>query len=232
MTKVIHWFRQDLRLSDNPALYQAAINMDVLPIYILDDVNAKDNKIGGASRSWLHHSLTSLNQSLGGKLSIYCGDPSQILSDICSRHNISKVFWNRCYEPWRMARDTHIKEHLKLLGTDVESHIGSLLWEPWTISKDDGTPYKVFTPFYRKGCLSAPSPRNPLPEPDYVNFIRDDTGTLSISDLKLLPAIAWDKKMLGYWEIGEAAAKDHLIRFLESAIIDYKEGPFSSEVHH
>lgn len=222
--KVIHWFRQDLRLSDNPALYEAAINGDILPVYILDDINAKDYKMGGASRFWLHHSLTSLNQSLGGKLSIYCGDPSQILPDLCSRHNISKVFWNRCYEPWRIARDKQIKEHLKSLGVDVESHNGSLLWEPWTISKNDGTPYKVFTPFYRKGCLSAPYPRNPLREPNNVNFIRDDTGTLEIDDLQLLPTIAWDKKMLGYWEFGEAAAKDYLIRFLESGVIDYKEG--------
>ncbi len=222
--KVIHWFRQDLRLSDNPALYAAAINGDVLPIYILDDVNAKDYKMGGASRLWLHHSLTSLNQSLSGKLSIYCGNPSLVLSDLCARHNISKVFWNRCYEPWRIARDTQVKEHLKSLGVSVESHNGSLLWEPWTISKDDGTPYKVFTPFYRKGCLSAPYPRNPLPEPSDVNFICDDMGILSIDDLQLLPAIAWDKKMLSYWEFGEVAAKDYLIRFLESGIIDYMEG--------
>ena len=66
----IHWFRQDLRLSDNPALTAAAQQGPVLPIYILDDHNAGEHKMGGASRWWLHYSLNSLNDSLDGKLAI------------------------------------------------------------------------------------------------------------------------------------------------------------------
>ena len=54
----IHWFRQDLRLGDNPALINATQHQQVLPIYILDDINAGDNAMGGASRWWLHYSLT------------------------------------------------------------------------------------------------------------------------------------------------------------------------------
>ena len=54
----IHWFRQDLRLSDNPSLSAAAANGAVLPVYILDDANAGDHRMCGASRWWLHHSLT------------------------------------------------------------------------------------------------------------------------------------------------------------------------------
>ena len=65
----IHWFRQDLRLSDNPSLYKAARHGKVLPLFILDDVNAGEYTMGGASRWWLHHSLASLNNSLGGNLS-------------------------------------------------------------------------------------------------------------------------------------------------------------------
>ena len=71
--KVIHWFRQDLRLSDNPALFEAAKNSSILPIYILDDINSKELAMGGASRFWLHHSLNSLNKSLDQNLSIYSG---------------------------------------------------------------------------------------------------------------------------------------------------------------
>lgn len=72
----IHWFRQDLRLSDNPALTLAAKHENVLPIYILDDENAARYTMGGASRWWLHHSLVSLDQSLGGTLSLYDGNPN------------------------------------------------------------------------------------------------------------------------------------------------------------
>jgi deoxyribodipyrimidine photo-lyase len=65
----IYWFRQDLRLSDNPALTLASEHERVLPIYILDDTNPNEQAMGGASRWWLHHSLHALNQSLGGSLS-------------------------------------------------------------------------------------------------------------------------------------------------------------------
>ena len=61
--KVIHWFRQDLRLSDNPAFFEAAKNNSILPIYILDDKSPKELIMGEASRFWLHHSLNSLNES-------------------------------------------------------------------------------------------------------------------------------------------------------------------------
>ena len=165
MTKnfAIHWFRQDLRLSDNPAFTLASKHADVLPIYILDDVNAGQYTMGGASRWWLHNSLISLNDSLGGALSLYCGNPIDLLDDITTRFDVNAVYWNRCYEPWRIKRDALIKDLLKSKGVRVESANGSLLREPWTINKADGTSYKVFTPFYRKGCLQADAPREPLP---------------------------------------------------------------------
>ena len=81
----IHWFRQDLRLEDNEALSTACEQGLVLPIYILDDVNAGIFKIGGASRVWLHHSLQSLNKSLNGKLSVYIGNPLDILFELSQK---------------------------------------------------------------------------------------------------------------------------------------------------
>ena len=114
--KSIHWFRQDLRLSDNPALFEAAKNNSILPIYILDDKNSKEFSIGAASRFWLHHSLTSLDNSLDENLSIYNGNPLEIILDIINRLNIEEIYWNRCYEPWRIKRDTHIKKELESNG--------------------------------------------------------------------------------------------------------------------
>ena len=68
---VIVWFRQDLRLADNPALSAACAKGDIIPVYILDDHNSGEWAMGGASRWWLHQALESLNLSLQGKLNIF-----------------------------------------------------------------------------------------------------------------------------------------------------------------
>ncbi len=122
----IVWFRQDLRLADNPALHEAARIGSVLPIFICDDGTAGDWKEGGASRVWLHHSLAALNASLDGHLSIYQGNAQEILLDICRRLKIKNVFWNRCYEPFSIARDKSIKEKLSDANIDAKSYNGSL----------------------------------------------------------------------------------------------------------
>lgn len=72
MSLTIHWFRQDLRLSDNPSLSAAVKNGDVLPIYTLDDYNPGHHIMGEASRVWLHYSLNKLNESLGCRLTTHC----------------------------------------------------------------------------------------------------------------------------------------------------------------
>ena len=224
----IMWFRQDLRLSDNPAL-DAAVkqNISILPIYILDDNNAKNHKIGAASRFWLHHSLLSLNKSLDNHLSLYQGDPLSILSHISTYYDIQQIFWNRCYEPWRITRDTALKKALEDKNIIVNSYNASLLWEPWHIKKDDGTPYKVFTPFYRKGCLNAHAPRQPIAAP--VNalktmVIKDNNHSMAIDDLCLLPKNRWDITVKLHWDIGEKGAQKRLSKFMQQGIKDYKEG--------
>jgi deoxyribodipyrimidine photo-lyase len=94
--KALHWFRQDLRLSDNPALYEASKNDEVIPIYILDDQNSGEYSLGEASRFWLHHSLSDLNKNLNQNLSLYQGDPLETLSDIIDRFEIdAKDFFCR-----------------------------------------------------------------------------------------------------------------------------------------
>src|SRR4051812_47681959 len=95
----IFWFRQDLRISDNPGLFEAAKNSKIFPIYIQDDNAAADFKMGGASKWWLHHSLVSLNKDLDKKLNIYAGNSKEIISKIIQKYNINAVYWNKCYEP-------------------------------------------------------------------------------------------------------------------------------------
>lgn len=115
MTKsvAIHWLRQDLRLTDNPALSLAATHGKVLPVYILDERNAREHAMGRASRWWLHHSLASLSEAFGTALSLYRGNPINVFLNIATRYNIETVYWNRCYEPWRITRDATIKRALR-----------------------------------------------------------------------------------------------------------------------
>ena len=225
MTKkiAIHWFRQDLRLADNPALTKAAENDKVIPIYILDDDNAENYAMGSASRFWLHHSLKALDASLNNSLSVYRGNPQRILDDIIKRFDVKAVYWNRCYEPWRISRDTCIKENLIEQRIKVSTSNGSLLWEPWNVTKDDSTPYKVFTPFYRKGCLNNENPRAPISKPECVKYIRDPRQ-VSIEGLELLPKAPWNKQLEPHWDIGEEGAVRRFKDFLDKGIAFYKEG--------
>ena len=99
-TKSIFWFRQDLRVSDNPGLTLAAEHGEVMPIYILDDHNSGQHKMGQASRAWLKHSLKTLDDSLQNNLQCFEGDPISIILSLCKEHHITHVYWNRAYEPW------------------------------------------------------------------------------------------------------------------------------------
>lgn len=221
----LFWFRQDLRLSDNPALYRALHeNEHVIPIYILDEINT-DKSYGGASKLWLHHSLNELNKALNGRLKIFKGCAFDILKQLTQEHSISKIYWNRCYEPWRIKRDKNIKEHFKTKNIECFSDNGSLLWEPWEVLKKDNTPYKVFTPYYRKGCLQREAPRTPLKAPELTN-IKDLKTTLAVSlnQLELIPDKAWTKNIVNDWSFGEQAAHNILEDFIEDGLSDYKEG--------
>ena len=236
----IHWFRQDLRVSDNPSLNAAAVNGEVLPVFILDDDAAGQWAHGSASRWWLHHSLKQLNQSLDDKLLVIKGSAETVLPTLAVKYHADAVYWNRCYEPWRIKRDKTIKEVLRTAGLTVNSFNGSLLWEPWTILKKDKTPYKVFTPFYRKGCLMAPPPREPdsLPTPLQL-FAGHSQNT--IDSLDLLPKTGringqrWDHTLNNHWHeqgIGEVAAHHKLKKFISKGLNGYKDGRnFPAKAH-
>ena len=221
---IIFWFRQDLRIVDNPGLSKSLKSDKVLPIYILDDTNSNDFAMGAASRWWLHNSLRELNKNLDNKLSLYKGDPSEILESLSSRFNIKGIFWNRCYEPWRIERDKKIKSKFIEKDIIVETFNSALLWEPWEILKSDNTPYKVFTPYYRKGCLMSEAPRKPLSAPNLNTLFEDEENILQLDDLNLLPRIKWYKEMERLWEPGEKGAHKKLESFLSDGLLGYKEG--------
>lgn len=216
---IIHWFRQDLRLNDNPALSYAATQGCVLPIYILDDDKAGDDAMGSVSRVWLHHALQDLNQCLDGKLSFYKGNPSIILPQLIKQYKVQAITWNRCYEPWRIRED----QEMHKLDVETRSFNSALLWEPGEVVKKDGSFYKVFTPFYDASCCAAPEPRVPLTKPKQLDLFHDQ-ASLALDQLQLLPKIRWDKKITNSWHIGESHAHQQLQDFVQEGIQDYKEG--------
>lgn len=223
--KAIVWFRQDLRLGDNPALiYAVENNYRIYPIYIFDTKNKSEWDVGEAAKWWLSKSLEVLNSRLSGKLNYESGDPLEVLRKLaCSLENCEALLWNRCYEPWQVARDTIIKKSLKSKVKIVKSFNGSLLFEPNTIKKKDGTPYRVFTPFFRRGCLeNVMQPDLPSGDLPKISLCNRANSTHSID--KFIKPEKWFEKFGGLWTPGEHGAKTRLENFLENGIEGYQEG--------
>ncbi|MBL4537091.1 MAG: deoxyribodipyrimidine photo-lyase [Oceanicaulis sp.] len=223
---VIVWFRQDLRLADNPALQAAAATgAPVLPVYILDDDAPGAWKPGGASRWWLHHSLTSLArdiEQLGGRLIFQKGPAQSCLEALIEDVGADAVFWNRQYEPWARKRDEAIKSALKTADVKARSFNGSLIVEPWDIATKAGAPYKVFTPFWRS-LKAGHAPSEPSDRPDALTF-QDYQGGCALEALKLLPTKPdWSGGLDDNWTPGEAAAHGRLGQFLQHSVTAYSD---------
>ena len=203
----IVWFRNDLRLSDNPALLAAAASgRPIVPVYVLDDENAGDWAMGAASRWWLHHSLKSLArdiEKLGGRLILRRGDARAIIAELVSETGAGAVYWNRAYERWAIDRDTEIKSGLTDSGIDVRSFKGALIVEPWEISTKQGKPYKVYTPFWR-ALKAGHAPGEPAGRPDGLKFV-DSVSCDDLDDWSLTPSEPdWAGGLRETWTPGES----------------------------
>ncbi|HAD72812.1 MAG TPA: deoxyribodipyrimidine photolyase, partial [Alphaproteobacteria bacterium] len=95
--RTLHWFRHDLRLADNPALTKAASEGLVTPIFILDDEAAGDDRLGGATRVWLHHALKSLNVSVENNLIVMSGDAETCLHRIIEQTGATILTFTTSY---------------------------------------------------------------------------------------------------------------------------------------
>lgn len=227
LAPVIVWFRQDLRLSDNPALTAAAAaGRLVIPLYILDRESAGSRAPGGASRWWLHHSLEALSRSLaerGLRLVLRRGPAGPVLERLIAETRARSVYWSRGYEPWAIRRDGAIRAALQAAGVAVESFSAALLFEPWEIATKGGAPYRVFTPFWR-ACLAADGPGPPLPVPAFSESSKA-AGPVAGDPLDswgLQPvAPDWAGGLRAAWQPGEAAAQRLLRDFLENGLHGY-----------
>lgn len=217
MSKVcIVWFRQDLRLHDNPSLYHASKEFEkIIPIYIYDEKFGGGHSIGGASKWWLHHSLKSLSNDID--ISIFEGDAIATLKNIIKETGATAIYFNRCYEPFALKRD----EEVAKLGIEVKSYNGSLLFEPNEVQTTTKDYFKVFTPFW-KACIKSGIKRSIYKKP--VLNVKKIKG-VTLESLNLLPKKPnWAKGFEAVWECGENAAIKALDEFIEHKLSNYGEG--------
>ena len=212
---------QRFKLSDHPALAQAAA-FPIIPLFIWDKEDP-DNP-GGASQWWLHKSLISLQKSLnayGLKLILRRGNPLKILEDLVTSHNVSRLYWSRCYEPYTLERDKKIKAFFKPY-IQVQSFNASLLTEPWTLKTHSGSPYHIFTPYWKAlkalGSFDVPLciPKN----------LKGYGGSIPSDDLEawnLHPTHSdWSQGLEKEWKPGEEGAQRNLSFFIENLIQTYE----------
>lgn len=151
----VFWFRRDLRIKDNAALYYALKEaMPVLPVFIFDK-NILDQLNDKADRrvEFIHASLLEVQKQLvelGGSLKVFYGFPNKVFEELIRDYNINKVFTNHDYEPYAKKRDAEIYNILKENNISFHSYKDQVIFEKNEILKDNGEPYTVFTPYSRK----------------------------------------------------------------------------------
>jgi deoxyribodipyrimidine photo-lyase len=218
------WFRQDLRLSDNPALAAALERRaPVIPVFIWAPEEEGAWPPGAASKWWLGRSLAKLGAKLekrGSRLVVRRGPTAAALGRLVAESGAAAVFWNRRYEPAAVARDSGVKSKLLESGLVAESFNGSLLFEPETIRNQSGQPFRVFTAFWR-GC-QAEIPAPPSKDAPKRLLAPDNwPHSLDPSELGLEPASDRAGGLDEVWQPGEAGAARQLKRFLEGVLAGY-----------
>jgi len=227
MPNALVWFRNDLRLADNPALH-AALDEGHAPVCVY--LHAPDEEgawaPGAASDAWRHRSLAALDTELrlrGSRLRLFAGPSLPTLQTLAVACDAEAVFWNRRYEPAVEKRDTAIKKKLRAQGLRADSFNGSLLFEPWALETRQGEPYKVFTPFWRAALADwrLQETRDP---PKSIADVDDGPEGVHLDALRLAPQADWDAGFWERWTPGERGAHEALDTFVDGALRGYREG--------
>jgi deoxyribodipyrimidine photo-lyase len=221
---VLVWFRQDLRLSDNPALAAALERRaPIVPVFVWAPEEEGAWPPGAASRWWLDRSLIQLRAELekrGSRLTVRRGPSAAALGLLAAESGASAVFWNRRYEPAAVARDREVEAKLRASGLAAASFNASLLFEPWTIRNSGGQPFRIFTAFWRaclRGSVAPGSKNAPRRMPAPENW----PASLDLPELGLAPAADWAGGLREVWQPGEHGARRQLRRFLREALAEY-----------
>jgi deoxyribodipyrimidine photo-lyase len=215
-TPVIVWFRRDLRLADQAALLAAcASGAPVIPLYVLDDETPRHRRMGGASRWWLHHSLASLDAGLrarGSRLILRQGRSDEVLAALAAETGARTVHALHHYEPWWRNAERAVAKAL-----DLVLHHGNYLAPPGSVLTGSGTPFRIYTPFWRALVQQMPPP-DPLPAPDHVRAPQTWPASELLDDWKLLPRRPdWAGGLREARTLGEAGAGERLRAFADLA---------------
>ena len=204
--RAILWFRRDLRISDHPALLAAIEASDeIVPLFIMDNLIA--SKSGSFRLAYLAQSLQALDNSLGEKLLVIAGDPSEVLKDVMSRYGATSVHVSADYTPYGVVRDA------KVLANGIElTQTGSpYAVAPGRVRKSDETPYRVYTPFYRAWCTHGW--RAPAAKPLNIKAAEPLASDRNFPD--------WDAEI--DISAGENAALDRWQEFQSNGLDSYDE---------
>ena len=218
------WFRNDLRLNDNPALHAAnATGQAILCVFILEDDFDGLRPLGGAALWWLDKSLRSLTSAIearGGRLILRRGAASKHLPALIKETGATSVYWNRRYGPSERRVDEALKSTLTAQGVGAKSFNGSLLNEPWAFTTASGGHYRVFSPFWRAVQANYRAPAPLITKPNFANL---DTPSEPLESWDLHPKAPDWSSGFDIWSPGEAGAMANLDRFLERAISAYSD---------
>jgi deoxyribodipyrimidine photo-lyase len=211
---VIVWLRRDLRLADQPALRAAAALGPVIPVYVLDDETPKHRRMGAASRWWLHHSLASLDADLrkaGSRLMLRRGKCDEVLAALAAETGARSVHAMHHVEPWWRNAERAVGKALNLT-----LHHGLYLAPPGSVLTGGGTPFKIYTPFWRALSERMPPPE-PLPAPK-LTAPAAWPASERLEDWGLLPTRPdWAGGMRAEWTPGERGAHDRIESFVAIA---------------
>jgi len=166
MRTTIVWFRRDLRLHDNPALYEAASVGRILPVFIWTPEDERTYGESERSLCWLHHSLVAFDEQLSGlglQLLIRKGDSVDILAELARDKQVDAIYWNERFEPEYRAKDDQAIALLRLLDLDIQTFNGNLLFDPYSVKNSKGEPFKVFTAYWKRSFEEYVPPPLPVP---------------------------------------------------------------------
>ena len=224
----IYWLRNDLRLADNPALTAAAKEHQLVFVY----VHAPDEEgqwvSGEASRFWLHHSLAAfdeeLHKSYGIRVLLRAGPAPRTLLSIAQDVGADALFFSKRYEPWARQQEKKVCDSISRAEIEIHAFDSSVLFAPDKILTQEGNPYKVFTPYWRKVSERKSAPPAPLKIPAQVASPERLPKGLKLDQLHLLPSVDWAAGIRQTWQPGENGACAQLKKFLQGRVDHYLNG--------
>ena len=220
MGKCIIWFRNDLRLQNNLTVKNLIDRKSsVLPIFILDD-----DVLGSAGKTWLFKSLSELNRQLENKLKVYDGSAVEIIEKLIKKYQVTEISWNRKFDFKSIQEDNSVVNMTKKHKVVPYIYNSSLMMDPEDTVKKDGTPYRVFTPFYKNNFIGASHTTSCIDTTDIVILENKEEGEIESFKRRLIPRHSWHKKFDKYWEPGEIGAQKKLRKFLDNGLIGYADG--------